>query len=564
MKQSKVFIPTSKSVKVEDATCKSLQLMLKAGMVKQVAAGVYTYLPLAYNVLNKIEKVVREELDAIECSEMLMPAIQPRELWEESGRWSKYGKELMRLNDRHNREFCLGPTHEEVITTTIRDHIKSYRQLPLSLFQIQTKFRDELRPRFGLMRGREFIMKDGYSFHTSFEELDTHYDEMAQAYENIFNRCGLDIIKVEADSGAIGGSNSTEFMSISEIGEDTLVYCKECHYQANLEKAVAAYDKVEINEEVKDIELLHTPGVWSIEDIAKFVDLPTSRTVKYITYIDDIENKYYLVACPGDYEINETKVTNLVNAKNLRMLTEEEIKEQKLVKGYMGTYNLETTDKFIIVVDDSIPDLINHTAGANQFDYHYINVNYGRDYKADFIGDIKEVRAGNKCSCNADLSFAKGIEVGHIFKLGTVYSEALKANYIGQDQKEYPMVMGCYGIGISRVLMAVVEAIATDRGLIWPKDLQPYDLHIIIVDNKKEEQVELANKIYDHYKKQGFNVLIDDRFERAGSKFADADLIGVSKRIIVGKNAIENKVEYLDRYTDNKVDISYEDSLNIL
>ncbi len=550
MRQSQMFIPTTRVEIEESTTCKSFVLMQKAGMVKQVAAGVYSYLPLAYIIIKKIENICRDELDKIGCVEMLMPTLHPRELWEESGRWTKYGPELMRLKDRHDRDFCLGPTHEEVITSAIRDHVKSWRALPLSLYQIQTKFRDERRPRFGLMRGREFIMKDGYSFHTDFEDLSRHYDEMAIAYKNIFDRCGLDTIKVSADNGAIGGSDSTEFMSISEVGEDTLVFCKECGYQANLEKAEALYDEAVIeNEEVKELEFIDTPNTATIDEIAAFLDFPTNRIVKYITYIDDATDQYYMVMCPGNYEINETKLTNLINAQALRLLEDDEIIEQGLYRGYIGIVNLKTKDKFTLVTDESVMKLINHTAGGNVAHKHYINVNPHRDYTPDVIGDIKEVKEGDLCTCGKKLTFAKGIEVGHIFKLGTTYSVPMKCTFLDKNQKEVPMEMGCYGIGPSRVLMAVVEAHANENSnsLIFPKELQPFDVHLLVIDNKKDEQVKLAESVYETLKANCINVLYDDRGERAGSKFADSDLIGIKNRIIVGNKSSDNIVEFINR-----------------
>lgn len=558
MRQSQMFIPTTRVEIEEKTTCKSFVLMQKAGMVKQVAAGVYTYLPLATILLKKIENIIREELDKIGCVEMLMPALNPRELWEETGRWYKYGPELMRLQDRHGRDFCLGPTHEEIVTSAVRDHVKSWRALPLSLYQIQTKFRDERRPRFGLMRGREFIMKDGYSFHTDYEDLTRHYNDMAIAYENSFDRCGLSTIKVTADSGAIGGSDSTEFMSISEVGEDTLVYCNECGYQANLEKAVAKYDEAIIeNEEVKELEFIDTPNTATIDEISAFLDFPTNRIVKYITYIDEATDKYYMVMAPGNYEINEIKLNNLVKGQALRLLEDDEIKEQGLHRGYIGAVNLKTKDKFILVTDESVMKLINHTAGGNEPHKHYINVNPHRDYTPDIIGDIKEVNEGDLCLCGAKLTFAKGIEVGHIFKLETTYSAPMKCTYLDKNQKEVPMQMGCYGIGVSRILMAVVEAHANENSnsLIFPKELQPFDVHLLVIDNKKDEQVKLAEDIYKKLKENKIDVLYDDRGERAGSKFADSDLIGIKNRIIVGKNANENIIEFINREKESSENI---------
>ncbi|MDR1782262.1 MAG: proline--tRNA ligase [Bacilli bacterium] len=567
MKQSRFLIPTSKVEIGDDVTCKSLSFMLKAGMIKQIAAGVYSYLPLAWNIIKKIEDIVRLEMNKAESYELNMPIMQPKELWDESGRWEKYGKELMRMKDRKDRDFCLQPTSEEVITTIVRDNVKSWRLLPLNLFQIQTKFRDEARPRFGLMRGREFIMKDSYSFDLNEEGLDYQYHLMEKAYENIFNKCGLKTIKVNADNGAIGGSESIEFMAVSEIGEDTLVYCDKCGYQANLEKATANYDFAIVNEDIKDIELIDTPNIMSIDDIASFLSFETNRTAKYITFKDDTNNKYYLVVIQGNYDINETKLLNLVKAQELRMLSDDEIIEQNLVKGFIGAINFNPKDKFIIVLDEALLKLKNFTAGANVKDKHYINVNYERDFKADFIGDVKEVHTNDKCVvCNETLSFDKGIEVGQIFKLGTVYSEALGCTYLDKNQKAQPMWMGCYGIGISRILMAVVEAYVNEdnNSIIYPKLLQPFDVHLIMVDGKKEKQLSLANEISDLLVDNNINVLFDDRHERVGSKFADSDLIGVNIRIIVGKKADENVVELVNRLDSTKIEINKDELLKTI
>ena len=557
MKQSKMFIPTTRNVIEDDVTSKSFMLMQKAGMVKQVAAGVFTYLPLAYMIIKKIENICREELAKIGSIEMLMPTLQPKELWEESGRWTKYGPELMRLKDRHDRDFCLGPTHEEVITSAIKDHIKSWRALPISVYQIQTKFRDERRPRFGLMRGREFIMKDAYSFHADFESLTEHFNEMGEAYEKIFKRCGLNTISVSADNGSIGGSDSTEFMSISEIGEDTLVYCEKCGYQANLEKAIAKYDEADVKEDIKDLELIDTPNVATIAEISEFLGFNPNRTAKYITYIDDADGQHYLVVCPGNYEINEIKLSNLINARELRLLSDEELIEQGLIKGFIGAINFKAKDNFKIVADESAVKLKNHTAGGNIVDTHYININYGRDYTADFTGDIKEVHEGDLCLCGEKLTFAKGIEVGHIFKLGDIYSKAMRCTYLDQNQKEIPMQMGSYGIGVSRILMAVVETHAVDNNkIVWPKELQPFDVHLIVVDSKKEDQTKISDELYNLLIDNGINVLYDERKERPGSKFADSDLIGIKNRIVVGKKVSEGLVEFLNRELDKQEDIA--------
>ncbi|MGL4383465.1 MAG: proline--tRNA ligase [Bacilli bacterium] len=555
MKQSKMFIPTTRATSNDDATSKSLAFMQRAGMIKQIAAGVYTYLPYSMIILNKIQQIIREEMALIDSVELLMPSMQPKELWEKSGRWEKYGKELMRFQDRHERDFCLGPTHEEVIVSVVKDHLTSWRQLPLSLYQIQTKFRDELRPRFGLMRGREFIMKDAYSFHANPQSLDDHFKAMEQAYDQIFTRCSLDIIKVSADNGSIGGSDSTEFMAISDIGEDTLVYCENCGYQANLEKAIAHYDIEEKQELKKDIEKVKTPQKSSVEDVALFLNTPLNKVAKNMLYLDEDQNQIYLVVIPGHYQVNETKLVNLIKANNIRLLSDEEIINNNLVKGFVGLVNLNNK-QIKVVIDESLLLLNNIVVGANENDYHFINVNLD-DYHYDLKGDLKEVASTDLCHvCQQPLSFAKGIEVGHIFKLGDAYSSKFQAQYLDQDQKKQNIEMGCYGLGVSRLLMAIVERRSFENHIIWPTELVPYDYHIIIVDLKKDDQVSNANLLYHHLIKEGYQVLLDDTNERAGSKFANADLIGASKKIIVGGKASEGLVEISDVKTGIKEEIS--------
>lgn len=554
MLQSRLFIPTTKEVTKDQI--KSFQLLQKSGMIKQLAAGVYTYLPQAYTILKNIETIIREELEAIDCYEMLMPTLQPKELWEESGRWQKYGAELMRMKDRHDREFCLGPTHEEVVVHAIRDHINSYKKLPLALFQIQTKFRDEKRPRFGLMRGREFIMMDAYSFHTDLESLDVYYDKMAQAYTNILNRLEISFRGVGADSGAIGGSGSMEFMALSSIGEDTIVYCDDCGYAVNLEKAESVIEPNQV-EQFKQVEKVSTPSVTKIEDLAAFLNIELSRIAKTLVYIDDITSEVYLVVIRGDYEVNEVKLLNQTKAESLRLVTDGELVDLGLVKGYISVVD----SKYKVVADKSMQGLCNFVSGANEVDYHLTNLNFDRDIKVDEFVDIREVKEFEKCCCGGTLNFAKGIEVGHIFKLQDTYSSKLGATYLDQNQKSQPIMMGCYGIGVSRLLMAIMEEKGHEKGIVWPESIQPFDYHVVIVDTKKAEQVELANQLYQTLKTKGYRVLLDDRAERVGSKFADSDLIGVRKRIIVGKKASENIVEYLDRKEDMKTEYVVEDLL---
>lgn len=560
MKQSKTFIPTLREVPA-DAEIKSHKLLLRAGFIRQVASGVYTYMPLGWRVLRKIEQIVREEMDAIDGVELLMPALQPAELWQESGRWEDYGPELIRLNDRHDRPFALGPTHEEVITALVRDEIKSYKRLPLTLYQIQTKFRDEKRPRMGLLRGREFVMKDAYSFHTSRESLDETYDKMYQAYSNIFSRLGLNFRAVIADSGSIGGKGTHEFMVLSEIGEDTIAFSDESDYAANIEMAevVTTYEKKD--EPLKELEKVNTGEHKTIEDVVNYLQIAPEDTIKSLLF--KVDDEFVLVLVRGDHEANDVKVKNLLDAAVVELATPEETEE--IIGCQIGNVGPIGVNNVKIIADVAVQYIVNGVCGANEEKMHYVNVNPGRDFKVDTYADLRFIQEGDPSpDGKGKVKFAKGIEVGHIFKLGTKYSEALNATFLDENGRSQPMIMGCYGIGISRLVMAVAEQFADDKGLVWPEVVTPYQYHVIIVNMKDETQVSVGTEIYNKLQASGFEVLLDDRNERVGVKFADSDLIGIPTRITVGKKASEGIVEVKNRVTGEMEEKSVEQILEEL
>ena len=540
MKQSLTFIPTLREVP-SDAEVKSHQVLLRAGFIRQNASGIYSYLPLARKVLFKIEQVIREELEAINAQELLMPAMQSAELWQESGRWEKYGPELMRFKDRHNRDFALGPTHEEVITTLVRDEIKSYKKLPLTLYQIQTKFRDEKRPRFGLLRGREFIMKDAYSFHASRESLDATYEDMYRAYSNIFTRLGLNFRAVIADAGSIGGKGTHEFMVLSDIGEDTIAYSDSSDYAANIEMAEVVVDYKLSEEEMLELEKVATPDVKTIEEVSKFLNVPASNCIKSLVF--KIDGELVVVLARGDHEINDIKLKNALEADSVELAEEAEIKELLgCTVGSIGPVKLPINVK--VIADNAIKSIRNGVAGANEDGFHYMNVNPERDFAINTYVDIRFIQVGDPSPDGQGvIKFAEGIEVGHIFKLGTTYSEKMNALYLDEQGKTQPFIMGCYGIGVSRILAAVAEQFQDEKGFVWPKQLAPYDVHLVPVNTKDEAQVQLADELYGLLKSYRYDVLYDDRAERAGVKFADADLIGLPVRVTVGKKAAEGLVE---------------------
>jgi len=546
MKQSKTFIPTLREVPA-DADVKSHKQLLRAGFIRQNTSGVYSYLPLAKRVLSKIENIIREEMEAINSIELLMPALQSAELWQESGRWEKYGPELMRLKDRHDRDFALGPTHEEVITTLVRDEIKSYKKLPLTLYQIQTKFRDEKRPRFGLLRGREFIMKDAYSFHASRESLDETYDDMYRAYSNIFSRLGLNYRAVIADAGSIGGKGTHEFMVLSAIGEDTIAYSDTSDYAANIEMAEVVVDYQASDEALKDLEKVATPDQKTIEEVSAFLNITSSNVIKSLVF--DVDGELVVVLARGDHEINDIKLKNALDAGSVELASEAAI--QDLLGcgvGSIGPVKLPIDVK--VVADNAIKSIRNGVAGANEDGFHLINVNPERDFAVNDYLDIRFIQEGDPSPDGQGIiKFAEGIEVGHIFKLGTTYSAKMNGTFLDEQGKAQPFIMGCYGIGVSRILAAVAEQFQDENGFIWPTQLAPYDIHVVPVNTKDETQVALADELYGLLKSYRYDVLLDDRAERAGVKFADADLIGLPVRVTVGKKATEGIVEVKFRQT---------------
>ncbi|OFQ98790.1 proline--tRNA ligase [Staphylococcus sp. HMSC066C03] len=559
MKQSKVFIPTMREVPAE-AEALSHRLLLKAGLIKQSTSGIYSYLPLATRVLNNISKIVREEMENIDAVEILMPALQQAELWEESGRWGAYGPELMRLKDRNGREFALGPTHEEVVTSLVRDELKSYKRLPLTLFQIQSKYRDEKRPRFGLLRGREFIMKDAYSFHADEESLDATYQDMYNAYSRIFKRVGINARPVVADSGAIGGNHTHEFMALSEIGEDTIVYSNESDYAANIEKAEVIYYPSEKHTETAELSNIETPNVKTAQELADFLNRPLDEIIK--TMIFKVDGEFMMILIRGHHELNDVKLKAYFGTDNVEMASQDEI--VNLVGANPGSIGPIHNKEIKIYADNYVKDLNNLVIGANEDGYHYVNANVERDFNIDEYGDFRFILEGEMLSDGSGKAqFAEGIEVGQVFKLGTKYSEAMNATFLDNQGKAQPLIMGCYGIGISRTLSAIVEQNNDENGIIWPKSVTPFDLHLITINPKKDDQRELGDQLYAQLNDK-FDVLYDDRKERAGVKFNDADLIGLPLRVVVGKRAEEGVVEVKQRLNGESEEIHVNDLENYL
>ncbi|BCV21127.1 proline--tRNA ligase [Moorella sp. Hama-1] len=536
MRMTELLAPTLRETPAE-AEIASHQLLLRGGFIRKAAAGIYTYLPLGRRVLAKIEAIVREEMDRAGGQEVVLPIIQPAELWQESGRWEVYGEEMFRLQDRHQRQFCLGPTHEEIITALVRSEVTSYKQLPLLLYQIQNKYRDERRPRFGLLRGREFVMKDLYSFDRDQEGLNESYRKMYQAYSNVFRRCGLDCRPVQADSGAIGGNYSHEFMALAAAGEALLVYCRECDYAANVEIAVARALTKGAAEDPLPLKEVATPGQRTVAEICSFLDVTPDRLIKTIFYEADGQLVAALVR--GDRELNEVKLQNHLGCRQLSLADPQKVREATGAPvGFVGPVGLSGVPLY---ADLEIPYLVNGVAGANREDYHLVNVNPGRDFKPAAVADLRQVEAGEPCpQCGAPLSQARGIEVGQVFQLGTKYSQALGANYTDARGEEHPLVMGCYGIGVSRTMAAIVEQYHDDRGIIWPLSVAPYQVVIIPAAMKDESQREVAEGLYRELVAAGVEVVLDDRDERAGLKFVEADLIGYPLRVTVGKRTVTN------------------------
>ncbi len=567
MKMSKLFVQTLRE-NPSDAEVISHKLLVRAGYIRKLTSGVYNYLPLMWRVLKKIEKITREEMDRAGAQELLMPFVQPKELWEESGRWEVYGAELMRLKDRHDRDMCLGPTHEEIITSIAREGLKSYKQLPVNLYQIQSKFRDEIRPRFGLLRGREFIMKDAYSFATSEKELMDEYENMAKAYKRIFERCGLETKMVQSDSGAIGGKISHEFMVITDTdaGENDVFYCDSCDYAANSNHAISNLPDAIVDGGFKKAEIIDTPATHSIEELSKFLNIPSSVILKAILYIAD--SKPVLALIRADRQIEETKLMNAVCANEIRIATAGEIEEImkehgfNAVAGFIGPKGL--TD-LPIIADNTVKDMKNFVVGINQTDKHLVGANLSDLPKIENYYDIRLCEAGDFCpQCGKPLKVTRGIEVGNIFQLGTKYSEPMNAVYTDIDGKNKPFIMGCYGIGISRTAAAAIEAHHDEHGIMWPVAIAPYHVIIVPVNIKDETQMQVAQSMYETLKNAGIEVVLDDRDERAGVKFKDADLIGFPYRITVGKSINEGLVEFKIRNLEETVKIEPNQAIELL
>ena len=557
MRMSRMLMPTLKEVP-SDAEITSHQLMLRAGMIRKMASGIYNQLPMGIRVFRKVEDIIREEMNAKGAQEISCALLVPAELWQESGRWDVMGPEMFRLKDRNGRDYCLGPTHEETFTHIVRNEITSYKQLPLNLYQIETKFRDERRPRFGVMRTRNFTMKDAYSFDADQEGLDKSYNDMFDAYTRIFARCELDNSPVQADSGAMGGSASAEFMVKSEVGEDEIVFCSGCDYAANIEKATSVNHEAS-TEEMKEMGEIETPNVHTIEELQDFFKMDAGQFAKTLIYYAD--GKTVAVVVRGDRDVNETKVANAIGgAVEFELASEDTIKAVTGAEvGFAGPIGIKTDYLFI---DQEVVDQRNVIVGANKTGYHIQNANFGRDFEGQ-IGDFRNVQEGDKCpKCGQPLEIMRGVEVGHIFKLGTKYSESMGATFLDQNGKSQPIIMGCYGIGVERTVAAVIEQHHDENGIIWPLAIAPYHVVVVPVNVKKEEHLENAEKIYNELQAAGVEVLLDDRNERAGFKFKDSDLLGIPMRITVGKDIVDGKVEFKLRKEADKEIISVDEVLD--
>lgn len=559
MKQSKILIPTIKEVP-SDAEALSHKMMLRAGYIKQITAGMYAYLPLAHKVLRKIEQIIREEMDKIDAVEMLVPAIIPAELWKESGRYDTYGPSMFKLKDRHKRDFIMGPTHEETFTAIMRDAVKSYKKLPLTLYQIQMKYRDENRPRFGLLRGREFLMYDGYSFHANQESLDKVYRQIETAYRNIFERCGLDFRGIIGDAGAMGGHDSKEFMAIADIGEDTVVYSDQSDYAANLEMATNKRTLQTKHETLLELKKVLTQAAKTVEEVAKLLDVEQNKIIKTLLVIAD--EKPVAVLLRGTDELNEVKLKNYLSANIMRMASDAEAK--KYLGADFGSLGPVGISSDIQVIADLDVEIMNNSiVGANEDGYHLMNANIDRDFKVDDYVDLRLVKEGEIApDGKGSLHFTRGIEIGHIFKLGTRYSETLGANVLDENGRQKPIIMGCYGIGISRLLSAIVEQHCDENGIIWPQNIAPFDVHVIPINSKNKEQMALAEEAASILKEAGYSVLFDDRKARAGVKFADSDLMGLPVRITIGKKAEEGIVEIKLRKNGETLEVRTDELLN--
>lgn len=561
MRASNLYAPTLRNTPAE-AEIVSHQLMYRAGMIRKVAGGMYTFLPLGWRVIRKIEQIIREEMDAAGGQEVMMPIMQPAELWEESGRWAAYGDEMMRIKDRHGRNFCLGPTHEEMITDLVRDEVRSYKQLPLLLYQIQDKFRDERRPRFGLMRSREFIMKDLYSFDKDIAGMNESYKKMYDAYTKIYTRMGLEFRPVEADNGAIGGGHSHEFTVLADAGESNIVYCSKCDYAASDEKAELKPIAMP-SEAAEPLSKIATPDTNTIEAVVNLLKVPVEKTIKAVAYQTDTD-ELVLVFVRGDHEVNEVKVINqLDGALELRMADEEAIKSVGGYPGFMSPIGIKEGTR--ILVDATVMNMSNAVAGANEEGYHYVNVNPKRDFTQEsiVITDLRMVKEGDPCPhCGAGLNMTRGIEAGQVFTLGTKYSKAMGATFLDEKGKEQPLYMGCYGIGVGRTMAAAIEQNNDEQGIVWPRAIAPYEVVVVAVNAKKADQLEYAEKVYAECQKAGLDTLLDDRKERAGVKFKDCDLIGYPVRVVIGPKAIEEgQIEIKVRKTGEVFTVAYDEYL---
>ncbi|UQS86502.1 proline--tRNA ligase [Nicoliella spurrieriana] len=561
MKQSAILIPTLKETP-NGAEALSHQMMLRAGYIRQVSAGMYAYLPLAYRVITKIEKIIRKYMDETNANEMLMPDVLPAKLWKDSGRYETYGPELFKFKNRHDTDFILGPTHEETFTELLKNSVDSYKKLPLVLYQIQSKYRDEDRPRYGLLRGREFIMKDAYSFTVDDEGLDKVYHQMEKAYCKIFDEIGLSYRMIIGDGGAMGGSDSIEFSAPAAVGEDTIVYSDNGDYAANIEMAKCAYIPSKSDEHPLELAKKATPDTKTIEKLAQFLDVKDSQIIKSVLFIAD--KKPVLVMVRGDHEVNDVKLKNYLDADFLDIATEEQVFQiMGAPAGYVGPIN--HADNVMVLADQYVKDMVNTVVGANEDGYDYVNVNPDRDFKVDDYGDFRFVQKGDLSPDGSEkLQFTKGIEIGHVFKLGTHYSKILGADILDENGRKKPIIMGSYGIGVSRLLSAVSEQQADENGLVWPTSIAPFDIHVIPVNAKKAEQMDLANDIETELTAAGYDVLNDDRKERAGVKFADSDLIGIPIRITVGKKASDGIVEIKIRKTGETLEVKQAELTNTI
>lgn len=558
MLASRLYSPTLRELPA-DAVVVSHQYMLKAGMMRKVGNGIYSFLPLAWRSIQKVEKIIREEINKTGAQEIMMPIVQPAELWQKTGRWDVFGPEMFKLKDRNDREYCLGPTHEELVTSLIQMDTTSYKQLPVSVYEIQNKYRDEKRPRFGLMRSREFIMKDGYTFDADEEGLDKQYKLMYDAYSRIFTRCGLTFRPVIADSGAIGGSGSHEFEVLADSGEADIVYCENCDFAANIEAVDPLTIKSDIHND-KEKEIVETPGQHTIEMVCDFLHAPVKQSVKAVVY--NVDGLVVLAMVRGDHEVNETKIQHIYNAINVDMASDEDLKKVGLTAGYISPIGLKRTKEFDILVDPTVMEMQDACCGANEKDKHYIHVNPARDFKDVRVETIRQIEEGDACPhCGGKIVRCRGIEVGQVFKLGTKYSEALHATFLDNQGKSHPFVMGCYGIGVTRTVAASIEQNHDADGIIWPVAIAPYEVVIVPANNKSEEVMAAAKKLYDSMEDSRDEVVLDDRNERAGIKFKDADLIGYPVRVTIGKKWQQSgSVEIKIRRSGEVVEVPLEEA----